>query len=148
MKNFFKIFGISILAVVFGFSMLACSDDGGSDELPKFWLNVSNLPTGITKIYADVYNENTEPTTWSELQVAQSDTMISNVPNVTNSPIELVQVFPGTTFPGSGNFLVYVAVNTSNGVTYYHKFKVVNFVNGSGTVNWNTMTDCSTLPGY
>jgi len=148
MKNFFKFLGIISLVLVMGFSMAACKDDDGGDDNGGDdnggqqqggggGLTIQNPPSGSISVGGFI--NQAAPTTQSSVpSVMAGDLTNSGQPPV----VKLLSTTTYAEYTGSDSVLILIRLASPE--TY--KFTVVQFANGVATVDWNTMTEVSSLP--
>jgi len=158
MKNFFKVLGIISLVLIIGFGVVACSngddddDDNNSSQTgdqtdnlgtADVGLTVTNYPAGTTAINVGAFKDKTAPTTKAELQALGNPTTDSDIYTFITDPSKPKQLQvrdeDRSWYTGSDNLLVFLAISST------WKFAMVQFTNGSGTVDWATMTEAAPL---
>jgi len=130
---------IIFLLVVIALVFIGCKSNGNDDGTTTggydtSTLSISNAPSGNLNV--TVYKSNTLPKTKAELTSMMSGNSLAGGSG-DSSPVTFYWIDKTAE---SGNHLV-VVINSST-----IKFALVNFnKNGSGSVNWNTMTDYMSL---
>jgi len=160
MKNFFKVLGIISLVLIIGFGVVACSngddddDDNNSSQTGDqtdnlgtagVGLTVTNYPEGTSTINVAAFKDKTAPTTRAELSALGTIILDNDIFGYIldlSKPAQLqVNDDDLSWYTGSDNLLVFLRT----GSTSPWRFAMVQFTSGSATVDWNTMTDETTL---
>ena len=123
-------------ALALGLALAGCGGDlqSGGGGGKSGTLTITNCPAGgVVHVYDA--NEPTTQTAWQNLGVAIA---VGLPDSATSYPLMKIT---GGTFTDSGNFLVVLMFGAEN-----TRCKKVSFSNGSGTVDYNSMTVRTSLP--